>query len=116
MLPVLDYFHVLLTLNQERNKTMKHKCIMCGEEVKTISGKLPQKVTWYSLCDRCNSLSDAEQIKYPTEQKIDTAKRVTYAAEVVKYYDRREAVRIMVRDLTDEKLFKLLRDIIGGEE
>ena len=56
-----------------------------------------------------------EHIKYPTEQKIDTAQRVTYAAEVVKYYDRREAVRIMVRDLTDEKLFKLLRDIIGGE-
>ena len=44
------------------------------------------------------------------------AKRVTYNAEVIKYYDRREAVRIMVRDLTDEKLFKLLRDIIGGEE
>ena len=56
-----------------------------------------------------------EYIKYPTEQKIDTAKRVTYAAEVVKYYDRREAVRIMVRDLTDEKLFKLLRDIIGKD-
>ena len=56
-----------------------------------------------------------EHIKYPTEQKIDTTKRVTYNAEVVKYYDRREAVRIMVRDLTDEKLFKLLRDIIGKD-
>ena len=94
---------------------MTHKCIMCGNEVKPISGKLPQKVTWYLLCDRCNSLSDAEQIKYPTEQKIDTAQRVTYNAEVVKYYDRREAIRIKIMDLTDEKLFKLLKDIIGGE-
>ena len=56
-----------------------------------------------------------EQIKYPTEQKIDTAQRVTYNAEVTKYYDRRESIRIMVRDLTDEKLFKLLRDIIGKD-
>ena len=56
-----------------------------------------------------------EPIVYPTEKKMETAKRVTYNAEVVKYYDRREAVRIMVRDLTDEKLFKLLRDIIGKD-
>ena len=56
-----------------------------------------------------------EPVVYPTEHKMETAKRVTYNAEVVKYYDRREAVRIMVRDLTDEKLFKLLRDIIGKD-
>ena len=56
-----------------------------------------------------------EPIVYPTEKKVETASRVTYNAEVVKYYDRREAVRIMVRDLTDEKLFKLLRDIIGKD-
>ena len=56
-----------------------------------------------------------ETVVYPTEHKMETAKRVTYNAEVVKYYDRREAVRIMVRDLTDEKLFKLLRDIIGKD-
>ena len=48
-----------------------------------------------------------EPIVYPTEKKVETAKRVTYNAEVVKYYDRRESIRIMVRDLTDEKLFKL---------
>ena len=59
-----------------------------------------------------------EPIEYPEEKTLNTAKRVTYAAEVVKYYDRREAVRIMVRDLTNDKLFKLLKDIIGkdGEE
>ena len=56
-----------------------------------------------------------EPIEYPEEKTLNTAKRVTYAAEVVKFYDRREAVRIMVRDLTDEKLFKLLRDIIGKD-
>ena len=56
-----------------------------------------------------------ETPKTPTEHKLDTAQRVTYAAEVVKYYDRREAVRIMVRDLTNDKLFKLLRDIIGKD-
>ena len=56
-----------------------------------------------------------EYIKYPTEQKMQTAQRVTYNAEVTKFYDRREAVRIMVMDLTDEKLFKLLRDIIGKD-
>ena len=56
-----------------------------------------------------------ETPKTPTEHKLNTAKRVTYAAEVVKYYDRREAIRIKIMDLTDEKLFKLLRDIIGGE-
>jgi len=56
-----------------------------------------------------------EPVVYSTEHKMETAKRVTYNAEVVKYYDRRETVRIMVRDLTDEKLFKLLRDIIGKD-
>ena len=56
-----------------------------------------------------------ETPKTPTEHKLDTAQRVTYAAEVVKYYDRREAVRIMVRDLTNDKLFKLLKDIIGSD-
>ena len=53
-----------------------------------------------------------EPITYPEEHKQATAERVTYNAEVTKYYDRREAVRILVRDLTDEKLFKLLKDII----
>ena len=59
--------------------------------------------------------SSMEPIVYPTEKKVETASRVTYNAEITKYYDRREAVRIMVRDLTDEKLFKLLRDIIGKD-
>ena len=59
--------------------------------------------------------SSMEPIEYPEEKTLNTAKRVTYNAEVVKYYNRREAVRIMVRDLTDEKLFKLLRDIIGKD-
>ena len=59
--------------------------------------------------------SSMEPVVYPIEHKMETAKRVTYNAEVVKYYDRREAVRIMVMDLTDEKLFKLLRDIIGKD-
>ena len=56
-----------------------------------------------------------EPITYPTEHKTQTLNRVTYNAEVVKYYDRREAIRIKIRDLTDEKLFKLLRDIIGKD-
>ena len=56
-----------------------------------------------------------EPVVYPTEQKMQTAQRVTYNAEVTKYYDRREAVRIMVRDLTNDKLFKLLKDIIGKD-
>ena len=59
--------------------------------------------------------SSMEPIVYPTEKKMQTAQRVTYNAEVTKFYDRRESIRIMVRDLTDEKLFKLLRDIMGGE-
>ena len=59
--------------------------------------------------------SSLEPIEYPEEKTLNTAKRVTYAAEVVKYYDRREAVRIMVRDLTNDKLFKLLKDIIGKD-
>ena len=59
--------------------------------------------------------SSMEPVTYPEEHRLNTEKRVTYNAEVVKYYDRREAVRIMVRDLTNDKLFKLLKDIIGGE-
>ena len=59
--------------------------------------------------------SSMEPIEYPEEKTLNTAQRVTYNAEVTKYYDRREAVRIMVRDLTDEKLFKLLKDIIGKD-
>ena len=59
--------------------------------------------------------SSMEPVIYPTEHKMETAKRVTYSAEVVKYYDRREAIRIKIMDLTDEKLFKLLRDIIGKD-
>ena len=55
---------------------------------------------------------EVEPITYPEQHRENTAKRVTYNAEVTKYYDRREAVRILVRDLTDEKLFKLLKDII----
>ena len=56
-----------------------------------------------------------ETPKTPTEHKLDTAQRVTYNAEVVKFYDRREAIRIKIRDLSNDKLFKLLKDIIGGE-
>jgi len=58
---------------------------------------------------------EMEPIEYPEEKTLSTAQRVTYNAEVTKFYDRREAIRIMVRDLTDEKLFKLLKDIIGKE-
>ena len=57
--------------------------------------------------------SSMEPIEYPEDKTTNTAQRVTYNAEVTKFYDRREAIRIMVRDLTNEKLFKLLRDIIG---
>ena len=59
--------------------------------------------------------SSMEPIEYPEEKMLNTAQRVTYNAEVTKFYDRREAIRIMVRDLTDEKLFKLLKDIIGKD-
>ena len=59
--------------------------------------------------------SSMEPIEYPEEKMLNTAQRVTYNAEVTKYYDRREAVRIMVRDLTNDKLFSLLRDIIGND-
>ena len=54
-----------------------------------------------------------EQITYPTEHKSQTLNRVTYNAEVTKYYDRRKFARIEVKDLTFDKLRRLLLDITG---
>ena len=54
-----------------------------------------------------------EPITYPTEHKMQNANRVTYNAEVTKYYDRRKFARIEVKDLTYDKLRRLLLDITG---
>ena len=54
-----------------------------------------------------------EYIKYPTEQKMQTADRVTYNAEVTKYYDGQKLAKISATDLTNETLRKLLLDITG---
>ena len=54
-----------------------------------------------------------EYIKYPTEQKMQTARRVTYNAEVTKYYDGQKLAKITATDLTNETLRKLLLDITG---
>ena len=54
-----------------------------------------------------------EYIKYPTEQKMQTAQRVTYNAEVTKYYDGQKLAKITATDLTNAKLRKLLLDITG---
>ena len=54
-----------------------------------------------------------EYIKYPTEQKMQTAQRVTYNAEVTKYYDGTKLAKITATDLTNAKLRKLLLDITG---
>ena len=54
-----------------------------------------------------------EHIKYPTEQKMQTAQRVTYNAEVTKYYDGQKLAKITATDLDNAKLRKLLLDITG---
>ena len=54
-----------------------------------------------------------EYIKYPTEHKMHTAQRVTYNAEVTKYYDGTKLAKISASDLTNETLRKLLLDITG---
>ena len=54
-----------------------------------------------------------EQIKYPTETKLDTIRRVTYNAEITKYLDGIKLAKISVDDLTNAKLRKLLIDITG---
>ena len=52
-------------------------------------------------------------IKTPTEQKMQTAQRVTYNAEVTKYYDGQKLAKITATDLDNAKLRKLLLDITG---
>ena len=54
-----------------------------------------------------------EYIKTPTEQKMQTAQRVTYNAEVTKYYDGQKLAKITATDLDNAKLRKLLLDITG---
>ena len=54
-----------------------------------------------------------EYIKYPTEQKMQTAQHVTYNAEVTKYYDGQKLAKITATDLDNAKLRKLLLDITG---
>ena len=54
-----------------------------------------------------------EPVVYPTEHKMETAKRVTYNAEVTKYYDGQKLAKITATDLTNETLRKLLLDITG---
>ena len=54
-----------------------------------------------------------EYIKYSTEHKMQTARRVTYNAEVTKYYDGQKLAKISASDLTNETLRKLLVDING---
>ena len=45
-----------------------------------------------------------EYIKYPEEHKMQTAQRVTYNAEVTKYYDGTKLAKISATDLTNEKI------------
>ena len=52
-------------------------------------------------------------INTPTEHKTQTLSRVTYNAEVTKLYDRRKFARIEVKNLTHDKLRRLLLDIVG---
>ena len=54
-----------------------------------------------------------EQIKYPTEAKMETARRVIYNAEVTKLINGERLSKISVTDLTNETLRKLLNDITG---
>ena len=54
-----------------------------------------------------------EYIIYPEEHKLQTAQRVTYNAEVTKYYDGQKLAKITASDLTNETLRKLLKDITG---
>ena len=54
-----------------------------------------------------------EYIKYPEEHKMQTAQRVTYNAEVTKYYDGQKLAKITATDLDNAKLRKLLLDITG---
>ena len=54
-----------------------------------------------------------EYIKYPTEHKMQTAQRVTYNAEVTKYYDGKKLAKISASNLDNAKLRKLLLDITG---
>ena len=54
-----------------------------------------------------------EYIKYPSEHKLQTAQRVTYNAEVTKYYDGQKLAKITATDLDNAKLRKLLLDITG---
>ena len=59
-----------------------------------------------------------EYIIYPEEHKMQTAQRVTYNAEVTKFYDGQKLAKISATDLTNETLRKLLLDITGlsGDE
>ena len=54
-----------------------------------------------------------EHIIYSSEHKMQTAARVTYNAEVTKYYDGQKLAKISASDLTNETLRKLLVDITG---
>ena len=58
-------------------------------------------------------LNHPEPISYPTEHKMQTAQRVTYNAEVTKYYDGQKLAKITATDLDNAKLRKLLLDITG---
>ena len=54
-----------------------------------------------------------EYIIYPEEHKMQTVQRVTYNAEVTKYYDGTKLAKITATDLDNAKLRKLLTDITG---
>ena len=54
-----------------------------------------------------------EQIIYPTEHKTNTIERVLI---VVTKIDGNDAWQLYLRKLSDEKLFKLLKDVIKEGE
>ena len=54
-----------------------------------------------------------EYIKYSSEHKMQTARRVTYNAEIEKLINGQKLAKITATDLTNETLRKLLLDITG---
>ena len=54
-----------------------------------------------------------EHIIYSSEHKMQTARRVTYNAEIEKLINGQKLAKITATDLTNETLRKLLVDITG---
>ena len=105
MYPYWQKYRDLAEAIQVRNETNRNIIINLRKRIDKLMAK------HYPRPGRENKMP--EQIKYPTEHKTQTLNRVTYNAEVTKLYDRREFARIEVKDLTFDKLRRLLLDITG---